>query len=229
MVVALFVVAFAMIVAGLAAVYDGYGIVAVEKGWTKVISGTIAASAGILLMGVMAALVQLRRIGADLAFMREQAGRLDAPLPASQPLEAEEPVPGRGDALAAGAPGSGVENAAGFSPGDVAEKPSPDQADNATPPEAPAHSRAQDVETPAAPHPDSEPQREAGLQPAPSQAASRPEATVVGTYSSGGNTYVMYSDGSIQAQTPTGLYRFDSLDELKAFIASGGESTPPAR
>lgn len=45
--------------------------------------------------------------------------------------------------------------------------------------------------------------------------------TVVGTYASGGNTYVMYSDGSIEAETPDGLYRFASLDELKDFIAKG--------
>ncbi|WP_243375171.1 hypothetical protein [Microvirga solisilvae] len=48
-------------------------------------------------------------------------------------------------------------------------------------------------------------------------------ATVIGTYNSGDNTYVMFSDGSIEAQTPGGLFHFKSLDELKAFIASGGE------
>jgi hypothetical protein len=34
----------------------------------------------------------------------------------------------------------------------------------------------------------------------------------------------MYGDGSIEADTPTGRYHFKSLDELKDFIASGGES-----
>ncbi|MEZ0171767.1 hypothetical protein [Microvirga sp. TS319] len=53
--------------------------------------------------------------------------------------------------------------------------------------------------------------------------APRPGATVVGTYNSGDNTYVMFSDGSIEAQTPKGVFHFQSLDELKAFIASGGE------
>jgi hypothetical protein len=33
----------------------------------------------------------------------------------------------------------------------------------------------------------------------------------------------MYADGSIRADTPNGRYRFNSLDELKAFIAAGGE------
>ena len=48
-------------------------------------------------------------------------------------------------------------------------------------------------------------------------------ATVVGTYNSGDNKYVMFSDGSIEAQTPGGVFRFKSLDELKEFIAAGGE------
>lgn len=47
--------------------------------------------------------------------------------------------------------------------------------------------------------------------------------TIVGQYSSGGNSYVMYSDGSIHADTPTGQHRFGSLDELRAFVAAGGE------
>jgi hypothetical protein len=53
--------------------------------------------------------------------------------------------------------------------------------------------------------------------------APRSNATIVGTYNSGDNTYVMFSDGSIEAQTPAGVFQFQSLDELKAFIASGGE------
>ena len=47
--------------------------------------------------------------------------------------------------------------------------------------------------------------------------------SVVGTYESGGNVYTMYSDGSIDARTPSGDYHFASLDELKNFIAEGGE------
>ncbi len=51
---------------------------------------------------------------------------------------------------------------------------------------------------------------------------------VVGTYNSGDNKYVMYSDGSIEAQTPSGVFRFGSLDELKEFIAAGGEGGSPS-
>lgn len=54
--------------------------------------------------------------------------------------------------------------------------------------------------------------------------ASHPPV-VVGTYNSGDNRYVMFSDGSIEAQTPSGVFRFKSLDELKEFIAAGGEGS----
>jgi len=53
-------------------------------------------------------------------------------------------------------------------------------------------------------------------------------ATIIGTYNSGDNTYVMFSDGSIEAQTPSGVFRFRSLDELKEFIAAGGEGNASA-
>ena len=44
------------------------------------------------------------------------------------------------------------------------------------------------------------------------------------TCGSGGNTYVMYSTGVIEADTPRGRYTFASLDELKAFVEAGGEN-----
>jgi hypothetical protein len=50
------------------------------------------------------------------------------------------------------------------------------------------------------------------------------DSVAIGTYQSGGNTYVMFENGAIEATTPTGLYRFASLEELKAFIAAGGEA-----
>src|SRR4051812_20663991 len=59
-------------------------------------------------------------------------------------------------------------------------------------------------------------------------AAPQQPAAIIGTYNSGDNHYVMYSDGSIEAETPQGNFRFGSLDELKEFIASGGEDAPRA-
>jgi hypothetical protein len=236
MVIALFVVAFAMVVAGLAAIYDGYAIIALEKGWTKVISGTVAASAGFVLLGIVVAIAQIKRIGADLAGLRERAGRLDAPLPAPpQPLDFGAP-PGVGEARGAGALGTATtvserdKASESPAPSNAAEKPAQDAKDVATAPEA----RAPGLPLGPDPAPDQQSERAAGQsreerQAALKEAVAGQAPTVVGTYSSGGNTYIMYSDGSIRAETPTGLYRFDSLDELKAFIAAGGESVPPAR
>jgi len=61
-------------------------------------------------------------------------------------------------------------------------------------------------------------------KPEPAPASSAPRSAVIGTYNSGGNRYVMFADGSIEAETPDGVFKFASLDELKDFIASGGES-----
>jgi hypothetical protein len=47
---------------------------------------------------------------------------------------------------------------------------------------------------------------------------------VVRTYTAGENSYVIFSDGSIEAETPDGHFRFASIDEMKAFVAGGGKS-----
>ena len=61
-------------------------------------------------------------------------------------------------------------------------------------------------------------------RPSPSPRPRADTRTVVGRYASGGNTYVMFEDGSIEAETPQGRFTFASLDELKAFVDGGGES-----
>ncbi|MDB5596738.1 MAG: uncharacterized protein JWM36_3699 [Hyphomicrobiales bacterium] len=61
-------------------------------------------------------------------------------------------------------------------------------------------------------------------QPAPPLVETPPrveiaeEPTVIGRYQTDGTAYVMYSDGSIDAETDRGAFRFGSLAELKAFI-----------
>jgi hypothetical protein len=48
--------------------------------------------------------------------------------------------------------------------------------------------------------------------------ASPPDLPVVGRYVAGEHTYVMFADGSIEANTSEGIFRFSSMDDLKAFI-----------
>jgi hypothetical protein len=44
--------------------------------------------------------------------------------------------------------------------------------------------------------------------------------SLVGRYSAGGANYSIFSDGSIQAQTDQGDFKFGSMSEFKAFIAT---------
>ena len=45
---------------------------------------------------------------------------------------------------------------------------------------------------------------------------------VLGPHGFGGNRYVMYANGFVEAEAPDGSFRFSSLDELQAALASGG-------
>ena len=45
-----------------------------------------------------------------------------------------------------------------------------------------------------------------------------PAPTEVGRYEAGGASYALFSDGTIEVETETGLHRFGSMEELKAFI-----------
>ena len=75
-------------------------------------------------------------------------------------------------------------------------------------------------QVPLPPDPPSFPQ---GVDPAPvpNALAKTPEpynSPVIGRYESDETSYVMYADGSIEAQSSAGIYRFASMAELKAFI-----------
>lgn len=47
-----------------------------------------------------------------------------------------------------------------------------------------------------------------------------PPPTLVGRYSAGGASYMIFSDGTIEAETSQGAYRFASMGDFKAFIAN---------
>jgi hypothetical protein len=58
-------------------------------------------------------------------------------------------------------------------------------------------------------------------EPAP-VALPAPEPAVIGRYTSGNTTYVMFADGSIEAETPSGILHFASLADLKVYVEGGG-------
>jgi len=229
MVVVLYAVASAMVLGGAAAAIHGYGIIMVERGWTLVIAGAVLASGGAVLAGVAQLGSRVAAIQRDTARLWERFARLDpSALPAS-PTVSPAPL-----SLAPRGPVDMADAAVEPAPAGVAEP----TATLAT--EQPASGRTR-PKVAAAPEPllsetplrgTTEPGDAPDERPAPAAEASRNDGrlepsdkpTVVGTYDSGGNHYVMFSDGSIEADTPNGVFRFASLDELKDFIASGGES-----
>jgi len=304
MIIALLALAFAMILCGLLAIFLGWEIILVERGWTMVLAGTIGAASGVLLLGITAAVSRLAKIQAELARLQGGfEGEALAPVRESTGFSLAALAGGLLDGKSSGKSAASKQDEAVEVPPDFADHvrhEDEQKADGAS--ESPAGSKPQEtilpfkprapleptplndeeasttkvpdfllvdrdvdtrisdvdeslyatetmpekrgelpdesadrdeVVTPAAwPEPSAAPLEETAPEPEPDIVAAEPQeqrpATIIGTYNSGDNRYVMFSDGSIEAQTPRGVFRFKSLDELKEFIASGGESNTSA-
>jgi hypothetical protein len=226
MVVALYAVAIAMVLGGAAAALHGYGIIMVERGWTLVIAGAVLASSGALLGGIAQLASRIAAIQRDTERLWARFGRLDAAALPTPPTVSPTPLD-----LAPRGPVDLAEPAV-----EPAREASVPERVTRPPAQAPAARERPKIVVPEPLLSDvplrgtAEPDEASAARPADSEAsteaagAESSKATVVGTYDSGGNHYVMFSDGSIEADTPNGVFRFASLDELKDFIASGGET-----
>lgn len=62
---------------------------------------------------------------------------------------------------------------------------------------------------------------EPASEPAGASPEAEPRPAIMGQYEANGARYVMYVDGSIDAETSHGVYHFKSMDELKRFIEQG--------
>jgi hypothetical protein len=221
MVFALYIVALAMVAGGLSAIYLGSDIIVMERGWTMVISGAVIAAAGALLAGVATAVARLQAIEHEFAVLRDRLARSDFDAATSLLATPRKSTSAREAGGAPGMAAAGLSAHRGF---EIAPEPRLGDAAAAAGPLS-----SQSARQPAADEALIE--ADGGKVAADEQAtAAHSEAaevagaaTVVGTYNSGGNFYIMYSDGSIEAETPAGKFRFTSLDELKDFIAAGGD------
>lgn len=276
MVVALFALSLVLIVSGVAAVVQGFPYVRLESGLAMVIGGTTAASAGTVLLGLAAVVLQLQRStqvvtalfgtnpeqvngGQDAYATAVHAESRGGPTFADAPPVAPAMRPGiataaglTGAALPAVALAEAVESASvtisdsdrlrSKDPDPEVEPPLPDllppvevppiaAAPLPEPPPGPVPAEADlfiDADLPE--HPELRPALddasvdEGPSVPKPETELQETELQVVGTYSSGGNTYVMFSNGTIEAETPRGRFTFNSLDELKQFVDTGGEN-----
>lgn len=226
MVLALYVVAGLMAAGGLIAIYSGSDIIVMERGWTMVIAGSVVAASGALLAGIATAVARLQGLEREFARISERLVRSQPPsaVGASGLGEGRKPatdVPSPPPLIAV--PDIGQHR-------DLDIRPEPVL--HARPVTKPVADAVPDDIFAAAPEPLPKEPIPREPDPAPEEQADRaaatideepPAPTIVGTYNSGGNFYIMYSDGSIEAETPAGKFRFGSLDELKEFIAAGGD------
>ena len=222
----LYVLAGVMVAGGLAAIYSGSEIIVMERGWTMVIAGSVFTGCGALLAGVATAVARLQTLGSEFAHLSDRLGRSQAPSFAPfADMPAESVSPGE---RSSGPPLVAVPEIKERRDLDIAPEPilSAPPAPEAAAGPLPAKEGSAEREPPAV-VPDLDEsifEREPAPEAGPTEAAAKPPPpTIVGTYNSGGNFYVMYSDGSIEAETPAGKFRFDSLDELKEFIAAEGD------
>jgi hypothetical protein len=235
MVLALYVVAGVMVAGGLLAIYSGSDIIVMERGWTMVISGSVMAASGALLAGIATAVARLQILQGEFARLSERMAGPASPAFTLPPGATTGPAPP--SERRSPPPLAATPDLAGHRDLDIAPEPilgaPPVELPRAEAPPVSAHEVNEelfDQPIPEAAAPKPQP-----VSPVLQEASTEPEQeaappTVVGTYNSGGNFYIMYSDGSIEAETPAGKFRFNSLDELKDFIAAGGDkpkaSTP---
>ena len=92
------------------------------------------------------------------------------------------------------------------------------------PERAAAAAAALPAPAPAAPAPASPPLPD----PPPRAPVSAPEPAVIGRYNAGGAAYIMFSDGTIEAETAGGTFRFSSMNELREFIEARSQSSADA-
>ncbi len=290
-----------LFILGLTVAWNGYGYVENERGWTLVISGTVAFSTGLLLVALGFVLRELRAVAGSAAratlllakaktlqlkdFEEDSLPAAPPPLPAGafEPEERpaapelaaveeefETPVEKETD-WRAERPRRlhlpRVDEVASVARNPLAWMVRPEKPEPVPPPPLPldeeiepwlepkqgeSHIQEPPVETlpiaelspeppvedlsgsldapepapqlehePAPvpePEPEWEPEPEAEPQSAaPAEDVDRPE--IIGHYEAHGAHYVMYADGSIDADTAHGVYRFASMEELKQFIA----------
>jgi hypothetical protein len=203
----IFVLGLLLALGGAASIYSGYNIVEVERGWTAVIAGSTALSAGIITIGIAFVLRCLQRLQ---AFLEAEKGFLPLlselalhqtrqSLRQSYPQAANiEPASSAAELSAAALTDAGTATAAPteVSIDDIRRIVATGSAPESLPPAAPEEPGEGD--------------------------GGGPLCRITGRYESDGTRYIMYADGSIDASSDRGAFHFGSLAELKAFMESRG-------
>lgn len=232
MAVFVFILALLLAIAGGGGLAAGYTLLPLEAGIVYATCGAFALSTAALVAALGALIVRIDANAAKILAAR-------APTPLATPLPKPPPFPARPGLHSRDWMASETAVASAPLPETApAPEPAPLQA---RPPElAPPVAREP---APAPPRPDLPPlekpaaavaegaeeepvnENRAGRLPTfreveANLAHPEPPAKIVGRYSASGAHYRIYSDGSIEAETDEGQFKFASMDEFKAFVAA---------
>ncbi|RBP15505.1 hypothetical protein DFR50_10861 [Roseiarcus fermentans] len=212
--VLVFLLALVLLAAGAASAYMGLDLLPTGPGLLYVFSGAVAAVGAVVVLALGVVAVQLGRL---TQAVREQAANASASAAGLAGPAARQ----AGEASLAAAqepdPEAGAVTAAAHE-----DEIAPDR--RAAPDEGAAEAGAetQAVEGPA---PDDEPVNEnrAGHLPTLDEIeraieTPEPPPTLIGRYSSGGANYMIFSDGTIEAETDEGAYKFATMGDFKQFL-----------
>ena len=238
MAVFVFVLALLLAIAGGGGLAAGYSLLPIEAGITYATCGAIALSTAALVAALGALIVRIDANAAKILAAQPGAS-LATPIPkppflppklgpqppdwtapeataATAPPPEPAPAPPIPQPAALRAPPPPPEQA----------PPAPEAAREPPPPRPPDLTPFEEPAAPVAGGAEEEPVNENRAGRLPSfreveESLAHPEAPpkIVGRYSAGGAQYRIYSDGSIEAETDEGQFKFASMTEFKAFVA----------
>lgn len=251
----IFALGVALALGGAASIASGVPYIRMESGWTEVIAGTTALSAGIMTVALGAILSALRRLEPRFAESKASATPAMSEFATAEPMpavatdllgdgsdvaghEPDAPVPSLGEPDITPIPASRppaermwYRPSVGL-PGDERAEPSvpvePSRTTDRSSGVGPVARRDRDARRASLTRGDAA-DRVPSLIPSPRPPVA-PEVnagpvstilevpTVVGRYESGGASYVLFSDGTIEVETEIGTHRFASMEELKTYI-----------
>ncbi|MCP8937820.1 hypothetical protein NK718_04780 [Alsobacter sp. SYSU M60028] len=204
MVFLLYCVSTVMVLGGGALAFYGAENIRTESGATLALAGVALFCCGFVLLALAAVLKELRRLRRVV----------EEPEPAAAPVAPAAPPP---PLPSVRPPAAGT-----MPPPPPGMTPPPGEPDL-----SPAERLRRDKER-AASRDDESGSETAKSPEATVEADKSAERTLTATYASNGNTFYMYSDGTIETDTPEGRRRFGSMDELRRYVESGVQAEPAA-
>jgi hypothetical protein len=204
-------------IAGGGAIVMGWPLVPLERGWTMVIAGAALASGGLVCLALAALIWETRRtrlaVLRALAFVaaerpaKVEPAIVEPPLvepPIDEPARLASPSPVKHGPVAPIPAAAALE--AGLAPSSPDHRPEHGPTHAAA---APAEPRAEAVVSRADRADAAAPEHEGAM---------REELQPARSFSVGDTTFIVFTDGSIEARTPKGTQRFESMEEVRDYL-----------